>query len=64
MGKLLTFEYWVELRNGYKPAQIDAEIENEFSFIIKAPNRATADRMIKAMFSNDNVVTYDGVCID
>ena len=58
------FAYWVELKTGYKRTQSIHEI-NVIDFEVIAPNRATADRMVKAMLSgNDNVVTYDGVCID
>lgn len=59
---MLTFEYYFILENGYKPV-LSTEPVNDINIVIKAPNRATADRMVKA-FINDNVIEHDGVCID
>lgn len=61
---MLRFEYYVELKEGYKPVMQTEEVE-EIRFIIEAKNRVTADRAVKALLKNaPNVERYDGVCID
>ena len=59
---MMQFEYYIELKDGYKIV-MDTEKTNEMVIIISAPNRVTADRMIKAMLSNDNIKDYSGICI-
>ena len=62
---MLKFEYWITLKDGhgYKPTMDDTE-HNDICITIDAKNRATADRMIKALTAgNDNIIEYDGVCI-
>lgn len=62
---LYTFEYWVELNDGYKVASpLFTDDETEVTVQIKARNRATADRMMNAMFKMGNVCDYDGIMID
>lgn len=61
---MLKFEYFVELKEGYKPV-MQMEEETDVKFVIEAKNRATADRMVKALLKNaENVKSWDGVCIE
>ena len=61
---MLKFEYYVELKEGYKPV-MQTEEETDVKFVIEAKNRATADRAVKALLKNaENVKRYDGVCIE
>lgn len=61
---MLRFEYYVELKEGYKPVMHDEE-ETDIKFVIEAKNRVTADRAVKALLKDaSNVERYDGVCID
>ena len=61
---MLKFEYYVELKEGYKPV-MQTEEETDVKFVIEAENRATADRMVKALLKNaENVKRWDGVCIE
>lgn len=60
---MLTFKYWIEMKEGYKPTS-QTETENEMTLMIEAKNRVTADRMVKALIKgNDNVISWDGICI-
>jgi len=59
---MMQFKYFIELKDGYKVVT-DTEKTDEMEIIISAKNRATADRMIKALLLNDNVKYYDGVCV-
>ena len=62
--KKLHFEVYVTLKEGYSPVPY-METETDLSFIIEARNRATADRMVKAMLSGcNNVESWDSICID
>ena len=64
MEETLRFEYYVKLKEGYRPVMQDEE-EIAVRFVIKAKNRATADRAVKALLKgSENVDHYDGVCID
>lgn len=61
---MLKFEYYVELKEGYRPV-MQTEEETDVKFVIEAENRATADRAVKALLKNaENVKRYDGVCIE
>lgn len=61
---MLKFEYYVELKEGYKPV-MQTEEETDVKFVIEAKNRATADRMVKALLKNaENVKRWDGICIE
>ena len=61
---MLKFKYYVELKEGYKPV-MQTEEETDGKFVIEAENRATADRMVKALLKNaENVKRWDGVCIE
>ena len=61
---MLKFKYYVELKEGYKPV-MQTEEETDVKFVIEAENRATADRMVKALLKNaENVKRGDGVCIE
>lgn len=42
------FEYRIDLKEGYRPV-MQKEEETEVRFVIEAKNRATADRMVKAL---------------
>lgn len=56
------FKYWIQVKEGYKPV-LETEKKNEIEIYIKAKNRATADRMIKALTGgNDNIIDIDGIC--
>ena len=60
------FEYVAELNVGFKEATplID-EPEYEVRFVIEARNRATADRMVKALTEGcTNILEMSGICID
>jgi hypothetical protein len=60
----MKFEYTVDLKEGYKSTMQDTE-ETELTFVITAKNRATADRMVKALLKDArNVNECIGVCID
>ena len=62
--KNLHFEVYVTLKEGFQPVPY-METETDLTFIIEARNRATADRMVKAMLSNcNNVECWDSICID
>ena len=61
---MLKFKYYVELKEGYKPV-MQTEEETDVKFVIEAKNRATADRMVKALLKNaENVKRWDGICIE
>lgn len=63
----MKFEYFAELKEGYKPVMpvVETEEKTEMSFIIEAKNRATADRMVKALLKEAaNVERYSGICIE
>ncbi len=61
---MLKFEYYVELKEGYKPV-MQTEEETDVKFVIEAKNRATADRAVKALLKNaENVKRWDGICIE
>ena len=61
---MLKFKYYVELKEGYKPV-MQTEEETDMKFVIEAKNRATADRMVKALLKNaENVKRWDGICIE
>lgn len=61
---MLKFEYYVELKEGYRPV-MQTEEETDVKFVFEAENRATADRAVKALLKNaENVKRYDGVCIE
>lgn len=58
------FEYIVDLNRGYRPV-MQTEEETEVRFVIEAPNRATADRAVKALLKEaPNVKEYSGICIE
>lgn len=60
----MKFSYLVEVKEGYKQT-MQTEDETEVRFVIEAKNRATADRMVKAMLKDaPNIKEYDGVCIE
>lgn len=59
----LKFEYVLELKEGYHPV-LELETEDIVKFVIEAPNRATADRMVSAMLKGaSNITDISGVCI-
>lgn len=61
---LLTFRYWVEVKKGYYPT-MGTEPETDICFYVKAKNRVTADRMVRAMLEgNTNIIDVDGICIE
>lgn len=44
---------------------MQTEEETEVRFVIEAPNRATADRAVKALLKEaPNVKEYSGICIE
>lgn len=47
----ITFQCHVELKEGYMPVMADEE-ETEVTFFVKARNRATASRAIRAMLKD------------
>lgn len=56
----MKFQYTIELKEGYKQTTLD-ETETELDIIISAKNRATANRMIKALLKGaQNVIEYSG----
>lgn len=56
----MKFQYTIELKEGYKQTTLD-ETEAELDIIISAKNRATANRMIKALLKGaQNVIEYSG----
>lgn len=56
----MKFQYTIELKEGYKQTMLD-ETETELDIIISAKNRATANRMIKALLKGaQNVIEYSG----
>lgn len=56
----MKFQYTIELKDGYKQTTLD-ETETELDIIISAKNRATANRMIKALLKGaQNVIEYSG----
>ena len=58
------FKYWIQVKEGYKPV-LETEKKNEIEIYIKAKNRATADRMVKALTTgNSNITDIDGICWD
>ena len=63
MEEMLKFEYYVELKEGYRPV-MQSEEQEEVRFVIEAKNRATADRAVKALLKDAaNVKRYGGICI-
>ena len=61
----MKFSYVIELKEGFKPATpLLNEKGTEIEIILEARNRATADRMIKALFTPGNVKEVSGICID
>lgn len=61
---MLRFEYYVELKEGYRTVMHNEE-EKDIKFVIEAPNRTIADRAVKALLKDTpNVERYDGICID
>lgn len=58
---MIVFEYSLELKQGFKPT-CSEQVVNDVSFQLVAPNRATADRIVKS-FINENVSYYDCVAI-
>lgn len=60
----MRFKYFVELKEGYRPVMQEEE-ETDVSFVVEAENRATADRMVKALLKGaENIESYFGACID
>lgn len=60
----MKFEYYVELKEGYKPV-MESELETDIRFVIEAKNRVTADRAVSALLKGAaNVKECSGVCID
>jgi len=63
----MKFAYVIDLEEGYMPLH-EWEMEkriDEVRVVIEAPNRVTADRMIKAVLQKSpNVKEYDGTCIE
>lgn len=59
----MKFEYTVELKEGYRPVGEIVEC-NEVTFTLEAPNKATADRMLRAMLNRDNVIDVICVCVE
>lgn len=61
---MLKFEYYAELKEGYRPV-MQTEEEEEVRFIIEAKNRAAADRAVRALLKDAaNVKRYEGICIN
>lgn len=59
----MKFMYTVELERGYrKPMEL--EETKEVSIVIEADCRAEADRAFKALISVNNIIEYDGICIE
>ena len=63
--RLITFEYWLELEEGFgfKLAGETKE-QNEVVLQIKAPNRASADRMINAIIDRPIIADISCVALD
>ena len=63
---MLKFEYVAWLNEGFKEAiPLADDPECEVRFVIEARNRATADRMVKALTKGcTNILDICGVCID
>lgn len=60
---MLKFEYWIELKEGYRPV-METEEETDLNIQLEAPNFATAQRMMaKLLEGAPNVKQYSGVCI-
>ena len=59
----MKFKYFFELKEGYIPVLQD-EQETDISIVIESKNRATADRMIKALIKPGNIIEYSGIAID
>ena len=61
---MIAFEYYFRFREGcgFKPV-LSTEEEREMSIQLAAPNKATADRMIKALINSDVIEDKDGVAI-
>ncbi len=61
---MLKFEYYIELKEGYRLV-METEEETEVRFVIQAKNRVTADRAVKALLKGaKNVKDYCGVRVD
>lgn len=61
----MKFAYYIDLKEGYKVASpLFTEEEKEITFTIEARNRATADRMVKALLKPYNVEHWDGIGTD
>lgn len=61
---MLRFKYHIELKEGYKQT-MEPETETEISFVIEAKNRATADRMVKALLKDaTNIKGGNCICIN
>lgn len=59
----MKFRYFVTLKDGFTPVMSETIID-ELEFEIKAKNRATADRMVKAMLeSSRNIIEYNCVAL-
>lgn len=59
----MKFAYTVDLKEGYNSTMQDTE-ETRLTFVITAKNRATADRMVKALLKGaQNVNECIGICI-
>ncbi len=58
------FKVYVEVKEGFRRVT-EMEEENEIIFTIEASCLANANRMVKAILSNnDNVIEYDLICIE
>lgn len=61
---MMKFEYYIELKEGFKPV-METELETNISIVIEAKNRVTADRAINAMLKNaPNIKEYSGICVE
>ena len=62
--ELHRFAYYIIVKEGFQTVG-NPIINDVIDIELTAPNRATADRMMKALMKdNKNVIEYDGVCID
>ena len=59
---MITFMYWIVLKEGYKPT-MSTETEKGMTFVINAKNQVTADRMVRQMLNFDNIEKYGCVVI-
>lgn len=60
----MLFQYSIELKDGYRPT-METDEEKDVSIIIETKNRATADRMIKALLKDaTNINSCIGFAID